>query len=91
MQADALPDLSEDDYYWHELIGLRVENTAGQCLGKVSNLLETGANDVLVVDASADSIDDVQRLIPWLPDNVVVKVDRTAGVIVVEWGADYLL
>jgi len=33
----------------------------------------------------------VQRLIPWLPDNVVVKVDRTAGVIVVEWGADYLL
>tara|TARA_Y100001951_G_scaffold6188_1_gene3886 strand:- start:74 stop:610 length:537 start_codon:yes stop_codon:yes gene_type:complete len=91
VQADALPDLSEDDYYWHELIGLRVENTAGQCLGKVSNLLETGANDVLVVDASADSIDDVQRLIPWLPDNVVVKVDRTAGVIVVEWGADYLL
>lgn len=88
--ADALPDLDVGDYYWHQLTGLKVINRAGLVLGKVDSLLETGANDVLVVEATDDSIDDRQRLLPWLPDQVVINVDLAAGMILVDWEPDWL-
>lgn len=91
VDADLLPELQDGEYYWHQLAGLQVSNTHGQVLGQVQNLLETGANDVLVVEPTADSIDDTERLIPWVPDAVVQKVDLDAGTVLVEWEADYLL
>ena len=54
-------------------------------LGSVDYLIETGANDVLVVKPSAGSIDDRERLIPYLPGDVVTAVDLGRGVIEVEW------
>jgi len=89
--SDALPDLDSEDYYWHQLIGLQVLNQSGVVLGRVENLFETGANDVIVVAPDADSVDDKERLIPWLPDRVVIEVDMATGRIVVDWEPDYLI
>jgi len=72
----------ENEFYWNELIGLNVVNTAGVELGKVDSLLQTGANDVLVVKGERE------RLIPFVKQ-VVLDVDKAAAVIRVDWGADY--
>ena len=44
-----LPALAEDEFYWHELVGLRVVSESGRVLGKVTALFATGGHDVLVV------------------------------------------
>jgi 16S rRNA processing protein RimM len=86
-----LPVLDENQYYWHQLIGLRVVNCHGEVLGKVAALMETGANDVLVVHPDSTSIDAHERLIPYLRDSVVKEVDLEEGRLVVDWSADYLV
>jgi 16S rRNA processing protein RimM len=78
-----LPAAAEDEYYWSDLIGLQVINLQGEVLGTVSELMETGANDVLVVDAA-----EQHRLIPFV-SAVVTEVDLDQRRIVVDWGADY--
>jgi 16S rRNA processing protein RimM len=81
---EALPATRDDEYYWADLIGLRVLNQQGDCLGTVAGLLETGANDVLrVVDA-----DGGEHLLPFV-DAVVLTVDKPAGQILVDWGLDW--
>jgi len=67
-----------------------VVNQHEQVLGSVSHLLETGANDVLVVKADSESIDDRERLIPYLIDSVVIEIDLKNQTIRVDWEADYL-
>ena len=84
-----LPALPEGEYYWFELEGLRVTNESGEILGEVSQLLETGANDVVVVKANAESIDDKERLIPYIVDKIVLNVDLEAGEMKVAWEADF--
>ena len=88
--TEALPELESGDYYWHQLTGLTVETSSGQVLGRVARLLETGANDVLVVEPTADSVDNRERLIPWLPDRVVREISLEQGRVVVDWEPDYL-
>jgi 16S rRNA processing protein RimM len=85
-----LPALDPDEFYWHELNGMQVKTLQGQLLGTVEKLLETGANDVLVVQPSQGSIDTRERLIPYLPDRVVMDVSRTQRCISVDWDPDYL-
>lgn len=83
-----LPVLSKngkDGYYWSDLIGLEVVNLQSEELGKVTGLLETGANDVLQVKSIED---ERERLIPFV-NQVVVKVDLKACRITVDWGVDY--
>jgi len=91
VSSDALPELGADDYYWHQLIGLQVVNRDGVNLGRVESLFETGANDVMVVVPDTGSIDDHQRLIPWLPGRVVIEVALADGRIMVDWEPDYLI
>lgn len=89
--GDSLPQLEEGDYYWRQLQGLQVWCTEGEnrvLLGTVDYLIETGANDVLVVKASEDSIDERERLIPYLPGDVVTRVDLDEAIIEVEWFLD---
>jgi 16S rRNA processing protein RimM len=43
------PPLPEGEYYHHQLIGLKVVNEQGDVLGKVKEILATGANDVYIV------------------------------------------
>jgi len=86
-----LPALGADDYYWHQLVGLQVINATGQLLGRIDCLLETGANDVMVVKPCEGSLDKHQRLIPWLPGQVIVEVDLGSDSVKVDWEADYLI
>jgi 16S rRNA processing protein RimM len=77
-----LPQARSGEYYWADLLGLRVVNAEAQELGRIEQILRTGANDVLVVQG------DRERLLPFIAD-VIREVDMTAGVVRVEWGADY--
>ena len=75
-----LPEAGEDEFYWKDLIGLVVEDQLGTVFGQVSELMETGANDVIVVRAPQGG--DV--LIPFVR-HVVMEVDLQSGRIVVDW------
>lgn len=82
-----LPDTADDEYYWGDLIGMSVVTSAGVRLGRVDRLMETGANDVLVVvDETAGGDKPVERLIPFV-SAVVKDVDRGAAELLVEWDA----
>lgn len=85
---DQLPDLDDGEYYWHQLIGLQVVDHVGQLLGKVDHLLETGANDVIAVKPTEGSLDDRERLLPYT-EQCVRAIDLEAGIMHVEWDADF--
>lgn len=80
---DEFPDTDEDEYYWVDLIGMQVVNLQGEILGAVSELMETGANDVLVIGAGKD-----QRLVPFVAQ-YIVNVDMATKTITADWGLDY--
>lgn len=89
-----LPELGEKDYYWHQLEGLEVYQVDGNesvKIGRVKSLLETGANDVLVVQRerhSGNESEPPEILIPYLPELVVKDVDLEQGRILVDWYYD---
>ena len=86
INADALPALSNDEFYWRELYGMSVFTTKGYGLGKVTDILETGSNDVLVVAANPkDAFGQKERLIPFLDEQVIKLIDRSAQRIEVDW------
>lgn len=92
VEKDQLPALDTEEYYWHQLQGLRViSHWQGQSrdLGRVAQLLETGANDVLVVRPDSDSLDERERLVPYVPERYVRSVDLSAGRIDVEWDPEF--
>lgn len=92
VEQDQLPSLNEGDYYWHQLVGITVvsENCGEQTrLGYVKELLETGANDVLVVMPDEHSVDQRERLIPYVPDVYVKSVDLSSGRIHVLWDPEF--
>lgn len=78
-----LPEPGEGEYYWADLIGMAVCNRAGEKLGDVRSLMNTGAHDVLVVSDGAH-----ERLIPFVGP-VVDGVNTVDRVILVDWGLDY--
>lgn len=70
-----LPELSEEEFYWRELFGMQVVTTQGYDLGQVTDMLETGSNDVLVVKANLkDAFGQKERLIPFLEEQVIKKL-----------------
>ncbi len=82
---EELPTPAENEYYWGDLLGMTVENTAGLPLGVVSSLLETGAHAVLEVkDATQPTI--APRLIPFV-EAFVKTVDAENRRVVVDWDA----
>lgn len=78
-----LPPTAEGEYYWADLVGLKVMTTLGVELGTVDHLLATGANDVLVVAGERE------RLIPFLRDQTVISVDLDHGEMVVDWDPEF--
>jgi len=83
IDRDQLATLPQGEYYWDQLIGLQVVNRLGESLGEVWGMMETGANDVLLVRGERE------RLIPWVPGSVVMSVELDSGTIHVDWEADY--
>ncbi len=86
---EALPELAAEEFYWYQLKGLRVVNQGNEDLGKVVSLLETGANDVLVVQGDASSVDEQERLIPYVRGRIVEQVNLELGTIRVSWDKDF--
>ena len=84
-----LPELPSGEYYWYQLEGLEVVTVSGDCLGTVSHLMETGSNDVLVVQGGPGSVDQRERLIPYLPEQVVQDVDLAGGRMIVDWDPEF--
>lgn len=79
-----LPKPKGGEYYWADLVGLVVQTTDGFYLGTVDHLLETGANDVLVV---LDG--ERERLIPFLQQQTVLEIDLDQRLMVVDWDPDF--
>lgn len=82
VSRDDMPEAGENEYYWSDLIGLRVRNLQQVDLGEIKDVFATGANDVLVVKAERE------RLIPFT-DPVVMEVDIASGHMLVDWDADF--
>ncbi len=81
-----LPELPSDEFYWRDLIGMHVVTDKGYDLGEVTDLLETGSNDVLVIKANLkDAFGQKERLIPFLEEQVIKNIDREAQRIEVDW------
>jgi 16S rRNA processing protein RimM len=84
VERAALPEAGAGYYYLADLLGLDVVNAEGVKLGAVRQWLTNGPQDVMVVQGQGDA----ERLIPWVA-TVVKRVDLEAGVIEVNWGADW--
>jgi 16S rRNA processing protein RimM len=100
---DALPEPEVNEYYWSDLIGVRVKNKQDIDFGLITEVFETGANDVLVVkpevassevvksavvDKDAAKEKPLERLIPFI-DSVVLEVDLATKTMLVDWDADF--
>jgi 16S rRNA processing protein RimM len=83
VRREQLPAAQPGEYYWSDLQGLEVVTLQGESLGTVDHLLETGANDVLVVTGERE------RLIPFVLGQVVDDVDLARGEIRVDWDRDF--
>jgi 16S rRNA processing protein RimM len=78
-----LPAIGRGEYYWSDLVGLDVITTSGKQLGKLDHLIDTGANDVMVVRGERE------HLIPYITGQVIRSVDLDAGEIRVDWDPDF--
>ena len=92
IRRDQLDPLSEDSYYWTDLIGCEVRNERGVVLGRVSSLMGTGANDVLVIQppspAGADTAPQ-PTLVPFVMGQYVREVDLQQRIIHVDWDESF--
>ncbi len=83
IRRDQMAATKPGEYYWDDLMGLRVLLADGRELGTVKNLLATGANDVLVVQGTRE------HLIPFIRGRVIKDVDLDARVMRVDWDPDF--
>ncbi|MFN0072729.1 MAG: ribosome maturation factor RimM [Chloroflexota bacterium] len=75
-ESDAHP-LPDGQYYWYQLIGLQVQTDAGEALGELVDVLETGSNNVYVIKRA-----DRELLLPAIPD-VILEIDLPGGMMTV--------
>jgi 16S rRNA processing protein RimM len=84
VRRSALPKPKHGEYYWADLEGLEVVTVEGANLGRVSHLVATGANDVLVANDGKR-----ERLIPFVIDDYVKEVDFESHRITVDWDPEF--
>ncbi len=82
IERSQLPKLPEGEYYWDELTGLSVVNKEGIVLGKVSYLVDTGSNNVMVINGKKEH---------WVPymEPFLISVDMDNQQILVDWDEDF--
>ena len=83
VRREQLPATEKDEYYWSDLEGLEVKTTRGELLGRVEKLMETGANDVLVIRGNRE------HLVPFIQGQYVTRVDLEDGMIEVDWDPEF--
>jgi 16S rRNA processing protein RimM len=83
VHREQLAQLEAGEFYWSDLVGLEVVTITGVVLGTVERLIETGANDVLIVRG------DRERLLPFVMGQYITRVDLEAGRIEVDWYPDF--
>ena len=83
IKAEQLPKARKGEYYWSDLIGLTVKTNLGVELGVVDSLLETGANDVVIVTGERD------RVIPFLQNETIIEINLDLGLMIVDWDPDF--
>ncbi len=79
-----LPTPAAGEFYWADLMGFAVRNLEGAALGRLEDVMDNGAQDVMVVRGAGR-----ERLIPFVRGPIVHRVDAQARVIDVDWGEDY--
>ena len=89
IKEDSLPVLENNQAYYFELEGLNVKNLDNVDLGRVKEILETNANDVLVIAPTKSSVDEKERLVPYVKDNVVKEINKIDKNILIDWSEDY--
>ena len=83
IQRGQLATLEPGEYYWHQLIGMKVINKQGEPFGNVTEIIPTGANDVLVVEGNK------RHLIPYLLGQFILDIDSKQQIITVDWDMDF--
>ncbi|TXD96176.1 ribosome maturation factor RimM [Psychrobacter frigidicola] len=83
-----LSETAEDEYYWSDLVGMRVMNEQNEYLGDITEMFETGAHDLMRVAANSNSLDAEERLIPW-HKQTVIEVDVANKTVIAAWPSDY--
>ena len=78
-----LPAAGEDEFYWSDLVGCRVETVDGTDLGRIERMLATGANDVMIVKS-----EERERLVPFTAA-AVPSVDLAQRRVVVNWDPEF--
>jgi 16S rRNA processing protein RimM len=85
VDARDMPDLPDEEFYHHDLIGIRVVDEEQRLIGFLKEIIVTGANDVYVVAGGEG--DEKEVLIPAI-ESVVIRVDIREKIMVVrlqEW------
>ena len=83
VEREALPQKADDEFYWADLVGLKVVNVKDEKLGTVAELFDNGAHPVMRVVAG-----ETERLLPFI-EQVVRRVEMAEGRIRVEWELDW--
>ena len=79
-----LPKLSNENYYWSDLVGLSVLNSEETVIGKIESLIETGANDVMVII----TLKDERILIPFVMHEIIKEVSVEQNYIKIDWSIE---
>ena len=58
-------------------------------MGKIKEILETKANDVLVIEPTKESIDKNERLVPYIKDEIVKQINIAENTILIDWPEDF--
>jgi len=83
VKRSQLPELPAGKYYWSDLEGLTVKTVEDLVLGIIDEVMETGANPVLVIQG------EKRHLVPYLPEQVVKEVNLAANYVIVDWDTDF--
>lgn len=80
---ERFPPPEAGHYYWFDLVGLDIFNVEGVPLGKLAEMMETGANDVMIARGERE------RPIPFVMGQYVKEVDLDKGILIVDWDPEF--